>query len=141
MPSSWLGYVSVLMVALGSLGIGAMFKAWLDYRYKDRKQTDDMATIIVASTNERLRTSERHGRICEANLTFMRHRHNNLSGSYDSLLLMFEVAPEKITDLIPRLREQRKDQLANEAKERAALMAGALEEHKTFEELLKGAIE
>jgi hypothetical protein len=126
LPGTWIGYASLIVAALGSIGLGGMLKTWLDYRFRGRKQSDDMATAIVASTTDRLRMAERHGRICEANLAYIRHRHNNLSGSYDSLLLFLEVAPEKLAEFLPRIREKRRLDLEGEAAERAALMAQAL---------------
>lgn len=126
LPAGWFGYVLLSIGALGSIGFGSMLKTWLDHKFRFRKQSDDMATAIVNSTTQRLKTAERHGRVCEASLTFMRHRHNNLSGSFDSLLLFLEVAPEKLPEFLPRIREQRREQMHAEATERAALMTAAL---------------
>lgn len=126
LPSGWVGYVALLLGALGSIGLGGMFKSWLDHKYKSRKQSDDMATAIVTMMNQRMTAVERHGRLCEANLAFLRHRQNNMSGNFDALLLLIELAPEKAGEFIVRIKEMRRDQAVAEAAERAALLATAV---------------
>jgi hypothetical protein len=128
--TSAVGYWPLIVAFLGSLGLGGMLKSWLDYRHKARKQTDDMATAIVATLTGRLDAVEaqqaQERALCEANLGVLRHRMNNLSGSFDGLLLLIEMAPEKAAEFVARIKEQRAAQELAEAAEKAAVMTATL---------------
>jgi hypothetical protein len=115
-----------IVAILGAGGIAAVIKVVLDYLTKARKQTDDMATTVAELTMSRLKSVERHGIICEANLAHNRHRLNNLSGSFDGMLLLIEMAPEKTQEIVARIKEKRAADAAAEAIERAEILAAAV---------------
>lgn len=127
----WLGYVSVAITALGALGIGGMLKTFLDYKFRSRKQTDDIATAMVVSMTERLRTIERNAKherqVCEANLAYVRHKLNNISASLDATLLLVEMSPDKATEAVARIKELRQHQAIAEATERAAILSATIQ--------------
>lgn len=126
LPPSVGGWPFLIVSVLGSLGLGGLIKAWLDYRRGARKQTDDMANQVVNVAMGRLKAVERHGIICEANLAYQRHKAANLASTIDSLLMMLEVAPERQLEIILKLKEKRALDERSEAIERAAILASAV---------------
>lgn len=119
--------LSVMAVLLGGMGLGGLLKVILDHKRGVRKQTDDMATTMVATMTARLTTVERHAILCEANLAHMRHKVNNLSGSFDGFLLLVEMAPERAAEFVDRIKAKRIEDARTEAIERTAILKAALE--------------
>lgn len=113
-------------VLLGSGGIGYLLKVVLGHRRSVRKQTDDMASNVVGVYAGRLAFVERHAVICDAELAHSRHKVNNLGGTFDSMLMMLEVSPEKMPEIIARTKEKRARDIEMEAAERAHILAAAL---------------
>lgn len=141
LPSSLIGlgnWPVVIVGILSSLGLGSLLKTWLDHLRGVRKQTDDMATNIVASMTTRLVTVEKHAILCEANLAAMRHKVNNLSGSFDGFLLLVKASPDRVLEFVELIKEKREADALAEAIERTAIMQAALaavgEESHTSEE-------
>jgi hypothetical protein len=126
-PISSLGGWPLLIVSLlGTLGVGGLLKTWLDYLRGKRKQTDDMADRVVTLTMGRLKAVERHAIICEANLSYTRHKANNLASTIDSMLMLFEVAPERQKEILLKLKDKRERDEKVEAVERASILAAAI---------------
>jgi hypothetical protein len=67
--------------------------------------------------------ADRDKAICDANLSVMRHRINNLSSSFDGLLLLIEMAPEKASQFVAEIKRRRAEQAMQEATEKSTVMA------------------
>lgn len=115
-----------IVAVLGAGGIAAVVRVILDYRRSARKQADDMASQVVGVAMGRLKSVERHAIICDANLAYTRHKASNLGSTIDSMLLLFEVAPERQPEIIAKLKEKRARDEKSEAVERAAILAAAV---------------
>jgi hypothetical protein len=119
-----------LVAILASIGLGGMLRTMLDYRSRARKQTDDMATTMVKQLSDRVKAveqaSSQERALCDAQLSVLRHRMNNLAGSFDGLLLLIEMAPEKAPEFVVRIKEQRMAQEKAEAAERSSVRAAMI---------------
>jgi hypothetical protein len=140
----WPAILTALIALIGSGGLGVMMKTWLDHRRGVRKQTDDVAMSLVQQLKERVATVEsealRERVLCDAKLGIQRHRVNNLSSSFDSMLMLMELAPEKAPEMVKLVKERRAQQEQSEAIEKAALagiatnMSGQLTAAEELEE-------
>lgn len=123
----WVAIVSGIATVLGSVGLGGMLKTWLDYRRGMRQGTDEVAMGLVDKLTKRVETLEReqaHERaVCDANLKVMRHRLNNVAATFDSLMMMIELAPDRASEIIKLVKERRAAQETMEGMERAAVAA------------------
>lgn len=119
--------LSLVTVLLGGMGLGGLLKVILDHKRHSRKQTDDMATSMVASMGARLNISERHGVLCEANLTALRHKQSNQSAAFDAFLLLVKAVPERLADHVALVEAMRAEHARIEAIERAEILKVALE--------------
>lgn len=119
-----------LLSALGGLGLGTWFKAYLEHKRGTRKDTDEVPMGLVQRLTERVETVEasaaQERRVCDASLAVMRRRINNLSSNFDGLLMIVELAPEKASEFVARPKERRTQQGATEAAERAAVLAATV---------------
>lgn len=62
----------------------------------------------------------------EAERKIDRHRINNLTQCLDALLMLLEVAPDKASEHVAKIKEMRERQAANETVEKAAVQAAAI---------------
>ena len=119
-----------IVTASAGMGLGGLLKTLLDHRRACRLQTDEVAMSLVQQLTRRVETVEagaaQERAICDANLAVLRHRVNNLSGSFGSLLLMIEMAPERAREFAARIKEQRAAQEQAEAAEKASVAAAAI---------------
>lgn len=131
MTASWFYIVSIMGGFVGSAGLGGMLKTWLDHKRGVRKATDEVALSLVTQLTNRIEILEaesaRERVLCDAKLGIQRHRINNLSGNFDALLLLIEMAPEKAADMVAKIKERRSQQEQAEAVEKAALAAVAVQ--------------
>jgi hypothetical protein len=123
----WPAIIALLTTLLGGAGVGAILKAWLDYKTGKRKQTDEVAMQLVGQLQVRLTTVEakaaRDEALCEAQLAVQRHRINNLSSAFDGLLLVMELAPDRASEAVARIKARRVADAQAEATETAAVRA------------------
>lgn len=122
-------HLPVIATAAGGLGMGGLLKTWLDYRRAARRQTDEVAMHLVQQLNARIGTVEagaaQERAICDAQLSLLRDRVNNLSGSFASLLLTIELAPDRAREFAARIKEQGAAQEQAEAAEKASIAAAS----------------
>jgi len=62
----------------------------------------------------------------EAERKIDRHRINNLTQCLDALLMLLEVAPDKASEHVNKIKEMRERQAANETVEKAAVQAASI---------------
>jgi hypothetical protein len=128
--SGWPLALTLFMGFVGTAGIGGLLKTWLDHLRGKRKQTDDVAMNLVQVLSQRVATVEdqsaQERALCDANLTVLRHRINNLSMSFNGLLLVMELSPDKAGEYVARIKEQRAQQELAEAAEKAAVTAASV---------------
>lgn len=55
-----------------------------------------------------------------------RHRLNNVTQCFDALLLLIEMAPEKATDAVQKIKTMREAQLSAESEEKAIIRAAEI---------------
>lgn len=119
-----------IATAGAGLGIGGLVKTWLDHKRAVRRASDEVAMALVEQLTARVESVEasaaQERALCDANLAVLRHRVNNLSGSFDGLLLFIEMAPERAREFAARIKEKRAAQEQVEAAEKASVAALAL---------------
>ena len=119
-----------IVTAGAGLGAGGLVKTWLDHKRAARRATDEVAMTLVGRLTQRMESVEANAAqeraLCDANLAVLRHRVNNLSGSFDGLLLLIEAAPERAGEFVTRIKERRAEQERTEAAEKANVAAVAL---------------
>lgn len=97
--------------ALGGGGIVAVVRPFLDYLKTKRGQTDEVAMELVEKLQARIERLEEAAsterQLCDAKLAVLRHELRNIEGSFDSLMLAIEVAPEKAAEVVAKIKEQR----------------------------------
>lgn len=69
---------------------------------------------------------ERERTIHKAEIQMDRHRLNNITGCFDALLLLIEMAPEKAAESVRRIKEMRSRQMGDEAAEKATIRAAEI---------------
>ncbi len=137
----WVTILGVIVTLIGTGGAGAILKTWLVHKRGVRTQTDDVSIRLVHEMRERMASveagaerdrerqaeerqrAERRERLCDAKLGFEHHRVNNLLMLYQSFLMLMQIAPEKMTDMLEALVKRREQQEQLEATERAAILA------------------
>lgn len=123
-------HLPAIATAAGGLGAGGLLKTWLDHKRAARRQTDEVALSLVEQLKGRVGTLEagaaQERALCDAHMAVLRHRVSNLSGSFDSLLMMAEMAPEHAQAFAARIRERRAAQEQAEAAEKAAVAAAVI---------------
>lgn len=116
--------------ASAGLGAGGLLKTLLDHKRAVRRATDEIAMNLVQQLTHRIESIEasasQERALCDANLAVLRHRVNNLSGSFDGLLLLIEMAPERAREFVTQIKEKRAVQEQAEAAEKAGVAAIAL---------------
>jgi homoserine dehydrogenase len=124
---TWLVVSSMAMGLIGTGGVGYLLKTVLDHKQRIRKQTDEVAMSLVMQQSERITqleaSIERERALCDAKLGVQRHRVNNLSMNFDSMLMIMELAPEKAVDAVRAIKERRAQQDTAEAVEKGAVAA------------------
>lgn len=121
----------LIALLLGTAGFGGvvsrLIAKWMDFRLAKRGQTDNVALSLVDQLSARLNTVEadlrRERVVCDAKLSHERRRNNNLALSFDGMLMVLEVAPEKSAEAIRKVKELRALHLQSEATELAAINA------------------
>lgn len=90
-----------------------------------KKQSDDAQAHFRDDLIRRLekveRTLESERAIHKAERSLDRHRLNNVTQCFDALLLLIEMAPERATEAVQKIKEMRAVQLEAEAKEKAMI--------------------
>lgn len=133
----WLTVLGILGTLFGGAGLGGMLKTWLDHKRGVRKDTDEVALTLVGQLKARVESleaaSDRERVLCDAKLAVQRHRINNLSGNFDALLLLIEMAPEKAAEMVAKIKERRAAQEQSEAIEKATLAAVGIQAAGTDE--------
>lgn len=127
--SGTLSWGAALFTFLVGGGLGTLLSTIFTHRRGVRESTDDQAVKLLeqqAATIERLTALEKdaeHERaLCEAQLSVLRHRLNNLDANFDAFLLLYEIAPEKAPEFVAKFKEQRAVQRQAEAIEKAAVI-------------------
>lgn len=120
-------HLPTLATAAGGLGLGGLLKTWLDHKRAARRQTDEVAMGLVGQLRGRIATLEagavQERLLCDMRMADLRHRVGNLSTSFDSLIMMAEMAPEHAQAFAVRVKERRAAQEQAEAAEKAAIAA------------------
>lgn len=88
----------------------------------DEKLRDDLMTRV-----EKLeKTLEHKDKIHAAERALDRHKIANLTQCFDAVMLMLEAAPEKVAEIVIRVKQMRADQMRAEALEKGAIHAAEI---------------
>lgn len=113
--------------------LAVIVKTWVPIR-KMRLSADETFRGELMERVEKLESKidEERAR-CEADLSIMRHRMNNVTMCFDALLLLIETAPEKAADHVAKIKAMRVTQQEVEAKEKATYHAAKVAAGLHFE--------
>lgn len=123
-PWGW-GVLALLVTAMVRLWpamtklSGEREKSLLDARAHDNEELRQRVTDLEARLDK---DRVQH----EAERKIDRHRINNLTQCLEALLLLLEVAPEKASEHVAKIKEMRERQAANETVEKSAVQAAAI---------------
>jgi hypothetical protein len=110
--------VALIVVALARQ-INPWRKASIDAGERLR---DDLLRRVEKLERELDRKEVRH----QAERSLDRHKLNNVSQCFDAMIIMLEAAPEKVAEIVVRIKEMRKRQLEAEAIEKATIHAAEI---------------
>ncbi len=123
-------FVDILPTLIFGGSFGMILKTVLDHFRAKRAQTDNVALALVETLSAEvklIKDEQRQERmLCEARLAVQRHKFNNLDASFDGLLMLYRVAPERAPEFIEDIIAQRRAQRDAEARESAGLMHAVL---------------
>jgi len=142
---SWIAISTTVMTAIGSGGIGVVITKYWDHTRRKRAQTDDVALSLVDKLNHRISGLESEvarerehcaGRIEKLELhaeedrktnealdMLRRHQVANSKSVLHMTIDLIEVAPDRLEQIIPRIRKRLEEHDAIEARDKAAFMA------------------
>jgi Cft2 family RNA processing exonuclease len=126
------------LIAVLNILVGSLFVAIVKSRPALKKIAADREANLLheraaemESMRERLRALEAKlelkDRLHEAERALDRHRYNNLSQSFDALLMLLKQNPEKVDEAIVIVEKMRADQLKREALEKGAVFSAGIE--------------
>lgn len=122
----WLQWVGTIG---GILGLGTALATWLKTRPAMKEvelKGEDALWSEIAELRAELKAEREECKLrinsLETVIADLKHDLNNESYSFDSFLMLAEANPEKVIELLPRIREERQKH-----KERMAMVRGARE--------------
>jgi hypothetical protein len=140
-----LGTLLPIGTAVMGGGLGALLKVVLDHKRRKREQSDDVALSLVDKQNERIekletdmaterdtctariekleRQADEDRKTNEALDMLRRHQVSNTKHVVDMTIDLIEVAPDRLPEIIARIRARRDEHDAIEARDKAAFMA------------------
>lgn len=114
---AWGSFFALVVVIIRQLG------PW-------RKQSIDaeqrLRDDLLRRVEKLERTLDRERTRHSAERALDRHKFANVAGCFDALLMMLEAAPERLADILPKIKEMRARQLEAEALEKAAIHAAEM---------------
>jgi hypothetical protein len=94
---------------------------------KQAAEVDERLRNDLIRRVERLeRTLDTERAIHKAERSLDRHRLNNVTNCFDALLLLLEMAPERATEAVQKIKAMRADQLRAESEEKALIRAAEI---------------
>lgn len=87
---------------------------------------DHIRTDLIRRVERLERTLDTERAIHKAERSLDRHRLNNVTQCFDALLLLIEMAPERATEAVQKIKEMRAAQLKAEAGEKAMIRAAEI---------------
>ena len=118
-----------LATAGAGLGAGGLVKTWLDHQRAVRRASDEIAMSLVQQLSARVASVEasaaQERALCDAHLAALRDQVGCLSGLFDNLLIVAELAPERVREFAARITERRARQEHAEAAVTAPAPAAA----------------
>lgn len=142
---TWFSIVSILLGGGLIASITALVKVLLAHQRTKREQTDNVALALVTKQGERIDSLEaemiREREACERNIAriekkaeddrkvnealdqLRRHQVNNSKAAMQMTVDLLEVAPDRLDQVIPRLRDRLKAHEDIERQDMAAFMA------------------
>jgi hypothetical protein len=88
----------------------------------DQRLRDDLLRRVEKLERELDRKEIRH----QAERAADRHKLNNIGQCFDAMIIMLEAAPEKVSEIVVRIKEMRARQLEAEAMEKAVIHAASI---------------
>jgi hypothetical protein len=114
---AWASFLALLGIIVRQVG------PWRSQSISaEQRLRDDLLKRVEKLERELDRKEVRH----QAERALDRHKLNNVGQCFDALIIMLEAAPEKVSEIVCRIKEMRKRQLDAEALEKAAIHAAAI---------------
>jgi hypothetical protein len=129
------GVLAGVLASLGLVGGGIKWAAgWNERRAMSRatklqkwhEELDEREHHLDAGRTAYTQTLEQKIATQEAELGLLRHRVNNFDAMWDSVILLLELAPERVGDIVAQLKAKRAEQKMGEAAEKGAIRGAAI---------------
>jgi hypothetical protein len=143
--SSWLPVATAVLGGGCGAAVTALVKVILDHKRHKREQTDNVALSLVDTQNERIAALEqamaRERENCDARIEKLerqvdedratndaldmlrRHQVANSKSALHMAIDLIEVAPDRLDQVIPRIRKRLDEHDSIEARDKAAFIA------------------
>jgi xanthosine utilization system XapX-like protein len=87
---------------------------------------DQLATALDRERAARETALAHERAICEAELSVIRHRLNNVAGNFYSLIDMLEINPAATPEIVAKVKARRAEQAQTEASEKSSVIAARI---------------
>jgi hypothetical protein len=123
-PSGNWTLAGVWVAALGVLGVLArQFVSW-------RKQANDaeahLRDALIARVEKLEAKIDRQQVRYEAELSLGNHKFRNVTACFDAMLMMLEMNPDRVPEIVAKIKEMRSSQMIAEAQEKAIIRATSI---------------
>jgi response regulator RpfG family c-di-GMP phosphodiesterase len=113
----WVAALSFLGILIRQIGPWKQQTAEVEQRLRDD---------LIRRLEKVERTLDSERAIHKAERSLDRHRLNNVTQCFDALLLLIEMAPERATEAVQKIKEMRSTQLRAESEEKALIRAAEI---------------
>jgi hypothetical protein len=111
---AWASFLALLGIIVRQVG------PWRSQSISaEQRLRDDLLRRVEKLERELDRKETRH----QAERSLDRHKLNNIGQCFDAMIIMLEAAPEKVNEIVCRIKEMRQRQLEAEAIEKATIHA------------------
>jgi len=114
----------VLVAIVGILGL--IIRHIGPWKRQAEEVAERLRTDLIRRVERLERTLDIERAIHKAERSLDRHRLNNVTQCFDALLLLIEMAPERATEAVQKIKHMREAQLMAEAEEKALVRAAEI---------------
>lgn len=114
----------VLVIAFSMLGL--LIRQIGPWKKQVSEAEDHIRSDLIRRVERLERTLDSERAIHKAERSLDRHRLNNVTQCFDALLLLIEMAPERASEAVQKIKEMRAAQLRAEAEEKAVIRAAEI---------------
>lgn len=122
-PSSWTA-AGVWVAALSFIGL--LIRQIGPWKREQAAVETRLRTDLIRRVERLERTLDSERAIHKAERSLDRHRLNNVTQCFDALLLLIEMAPERASEAVAKIKDMRAAQLVAESEEKALIRAAEI---------------